>query len=175
MSMRETVGNLEIKRQRPSSEFGDLNTLVYRLFMDATARLVNVTGLMIQEKAQSLAVDLKITKFKGSNGWLDRFLKRNNIVFNSRVGERGEVCEDTVKNWKDSLSEVCQGYDPSDIFNMDESGVFYHDTAKTTFFKKGDSCSGGKASKQRNTIALCASMTGKCFCFETPFRFFSFG
>lgn len=175
MDEYEGNGNLDIKRQRPNSDFGDLNTLVYRWFMDATARLVNVTGPMIQEKARSLAVDLKLTDFKGSNGWLDRFLKRNNIVFKSRVGERGEVCEDTVKNWKDSVPEVCRGYAPSDIFNMDESGLFYRDTAKTTFFKKGDACTGGKASKQRITIALCASMTGKCFCFETQFRFFCFG
>ena len=36
---------------------------------------------------------------------------------------------------------------------------FFRDTTLYTFHKKGDDCGGGKRSKERLTVALCASMT----------------
>jgi hypothetical protein len=141
-------------------EYGEINDLVYRWFLDATALMVNVSGPMIQEKARKFAQDLNLSEFKGSNGWLESFLKRNNIVFKTQVRERGEVNSDTVKQWKDTLADLCKGYEPHDIFNMDETGLFYRDTTKSTFFKTGEKCTGGKRSKERITVALCASMTG---------------
>ncbi|XP_062566571.1 tigger transposable element-derived protein 4-like [Saccostrea cucullata] len=44
---------------------------------------------------------------------------------------------------------------------MDESGLFFKDTTRKTFHIKGQDCAGGKRSKERITIALCASMTGE--------------
>jgi hypothetical protein len=44
---------------------------------------------------------------------------------------------------------------------MDESGLFSRDTSRKTLFVKGDDCAGGKRSKERVTLALCASMTGE--------------
>lgn len=160
MDEYESNGNLNLKRPKRETEYGELNNLVYRWFLDATSRLVNVSGPMIQEKARTFAKDLGYEEFKGSNGWLECFIKRNNIVFKTQSGERGEVKRDAVDQWKDRIAEVCKGYCPEDIFNMDESGLFFRDTTKSTYFKKGDTCTGGKRSKQRITVALCASMTG---------------
>ncbi|KAH3844646.1 hypothetical protein DPMN_086905 [Dreissena polymorpha] len=39
---------------------------------------------------------------------------------------------------------------------MDETRLFFRDTTKTTFFKKGEDCAGGKQFKERITVALCA-------------------
>ncbi|XP_062609218.1 tigger transposable element-derived protein 4-like [Saccostrea cucullata] len=44
---------------------------------------------------------------------------------------------------------------------MDETGLFYRDTSRQTLFIKGQDCAGGKRSKERITVALCASMTGE--------------
>ena len=53
------------------------------------------------------------------------------------------------------------GYDPKDIFNMDETGVFFKDGKQTTFEVQGSDCAGGKHAKDKITVALCASMTGE--------------
>ncbi|XP_041378800.1 tigger transposable element-derived protein 4-like [Gigantopelta aegis] len=76
-------------------------------------------------------------------------------------GERGDVNNATIIDWKAKLPTVCEGYTPQDIFNMDETGLFYRDTTKSTFKVKGEECDGGKRSKERLTVALCASMTGE--------------
>ena len=78
-------------------------------------------------------------------------------------GERGDVSDTAVEDWKSKLPVVCDGYAPKDIFNMDKTRLFYRDTTKATLKVKGDECAGGKCSKERLTVALYASMTGeKC-------------
>lgn len=157
----ETKENINSKRPKVKTEYGELNDLIYKWFCDSTARMMPVSGPMIQLKAKKFAADLGLETFKASNGWLQSFLKRHGIVFKVQSGERGEVKSDTVIEWKDSIKDVCEGYSPDDIFNMDETGLFFKDTTRSTFFKKGEKCSGGKRSKQRLTVALCASMTGE--------------
>ena len=160
-----TSGNPDCKRVKKTVSYDEIDKLCYRWFLDATSRLINVSGPLIKEKALKFASELGITEFKGSSGWLDSFLKRHNIVFKKQSGERGSVDCSVVTDWKQKVSYVCEGYEPSNIFNMDESGLFYRDTTKNTYFRKGEDCAGGKRSKERITVALCASMTGKlAFC-----------
>lgn len=62
--------------------------------------------------------------FKASNGWLDSFNKRNNLVFGTMSGERKDVNQKTITDWKSKILNLCQGYDHRDIFNMEETGLF---------------------------------------------------
>jgi len=51
-------------------------------------------------------------------------------------------------------------YPKEDVFNMDETGLFYHLMTDKTLSFKGEKCSGGKLSKERLSVALCANMSG---------------
>ena len=77
------------------------------------------------------------------------------------TGERGDVDTPTVDRWTEKLPTMCEGYQPENIFNMDETGLFFRDTTHKSFHVKGVDCAGGKRSKERLTLALCASMTGE--------------
>ena len=46
---------------------------------------------MLQEKALQFAKDFGNTEFRGSNGWLESFHKRNNIAFYVKSGEKADV------------------------------------------------------------------------------------
>ncbi|XP_066149867.1 uncharacterized protein [Euwallacea fornicatus] len=48
----------------------------------------------------------------------------------------------------------------NDIFNGDETGLFYKTTPNKTLKFKGEKCAGGKQSKERITVWVCANMTG---------------
>jgi hypothetical protein len=64
--------------------------------------------------------------FKGSNEWLDRFKKRHGLEYKSVCGERASVDEGTVDCWKSvTLVRYLEGYKPIDIFNADETGIFF--------------------------------------------------
>ncbi len=46
----EGNGNLQIKRQRKTTEYDEINDLVYKWFLDATSRVVNVSGPLLKVK-----------------------------------------------------------------------------------------------------------------------------
>jgi hypothetical protein len=48
-------------------------------------RKINVSGPLLKEKALKFAKDLNKPEFKVSNGWLEAFIKRNNIVILFKV------------------------------------------------------------------------------------------
>ncbi len=49
-------------------------------------------------------------------------------------------------------------YEPKDIWNADETGLFWRLKPNKSMRFKGETCSGGKLSKERITILLCANI-----------------
>jgi len=59
-----------------------------------------------------------------------------------------------VQSWKERLPEIVHGYSKENIWNMDETGVFWQALPETGFGQKGKECRGGKKSKQRIIAAF---------------------
>ncbi|XP_013793905.1 tigger transposable element-derived protein 4-like, partial [Limulus polyphemus] len=162
--LNDYENNAPAERQRKIRKTGneEINELNWKWFIDVTTRRVPVNGPLIQAQALCFASDLKIDTFHASNGWLESFLKRHNIVLGTTSGESGDVDRNVVSDWKEKLPTVCKGYRPQDIFNMDETGLFFrHSSTNKTYYVKGSDCADGKQSKECMTIGLCASMTGE--------------
>ncbi|KAK6166482.1 hypothetical protein SNE40_023159 [Patella caerulea] len=149
------------KRVKRVTGSEDVNTLVWEFFKDCRQRNAPVNGPLLQTKALQFAENLELENFKASNGWLRSFLSRHNIVFGCMSGERADVDMGVVDDFKSKVPHLCSGFLPKDIFNMDETGLFYKDGSRKTVHVKGDDCAGGKRSTERLSIALCASLTGE--------------
>lgn len=145
-------------RWQPNEE---INSAVFEWFNRARAKGLPVTGPMLQEKALKFASDLQVVNFTASNGWLDRFRMRHNIVFRAICGESAQVNEDIVVEWKLRVPQITSGYSDRDIFNMDETGLFFKAIPDKTLTLKGEQCKGGKMAKQRLTLGLCANLCGE--------------
>ena len=76
-------------------------------------------------------------------------------------GESGDVNVTVVSEWKSKLPNLIKYYHPRDIYNMDETGLFFRDSGNRLFFVKGHDCHGGKRSKDRITVSYCANMIGE--------------
>ena len=99
--------------------------------------------------------------FTGSNGWLNRCKAHHNIQCLVMNGESAKVPEDAVRDWEKRLIVLCDSYEARNIFNADKTGLFFRVLPTKLMVTKGDSCKGGKNSKDRITVLLAASATGE--------------
>ena len=95
------------QNENDKTENEEITELCWTWFQDALQCKINVTGPLLKEMALKFSAYLKIDSFKASNGWLDRFIKRHNIVYGKMSGERGDVKNDTMEEWLDKLPTVC--------------------------------------------------------------------
>jgi hypothetical protein len=62
--------------------------------------------------------------------------------------------------WRENVTPIIKQYGPKNIFNMDETALFYNAQPKIMLAIKGERCFGGKAYKDRVTMLLCYNADG---------------
>ena len=71
------------------------------------------------------------------------------------------MSQDVVDEWlSESLPQLMMNYAPQDVFNADETELLWRLLPDKTFSFKGDQCRGGKKSKERISLLVCANMDG---------------
>jgi DDE superfamily endonuclease/Tc5 transposase DNA-binding domain/Fission yeast centromere protein N-terminal domain len=145
-------------------DYPDLEDALYHWHIQMEKKKAILTGDILKAKAHEIWSRLpqysQQQEPKWSNGWLNRFKKRHNIKEYKLHGEGASAdvySEDTVKQM-DNLRAECSAYALQDIFNMDETGLFWKlqpDRSLATH-----QTSGGKKSKDRITIALTVNADG---------------
>ena len=152
--------NISKQRQRAATH-DDIDEELLRWFSSVRSENVAVSGPILASKADSLAKELGYDDWKCSAGWLDRFKKRHDIVFKKVCGESKAVNTEDTDQWRnDILPKLLEGYRPKDVFNADETGIFWRLLPDKTLAFKGETCSGGKRSKERVTAMVCANSDG---------------
>lgn len=92
---------------------------------------------------------------------MESFRKRHQLVFNEHCGESSEVNSETIEEWVAKLPSIIEGYEPENITNSDETGLFFCALLKKSLCVKGEKCSGGKLCKKRLTVFLCGFVSGE--------------
>lgn len=103
---------------------------------------------------------MRLSKFSASNGQLEGFEKRNDLCFKTVCEESSSVNPETCRQQIQDLSHHIADYSADDVFNADETDLFFKCLPDKTFTFKGANCNGGKISKERVTILLCCNMSG---------------
>ena len=95
-------------------------------------------------------------------GFIDHGKIRHSIGTKKVSGEEKSVADEDIEPWiSNSLLDLLKRFKPEDIYNADETGLFYKLQPDHTLAFKGEKCSGGKKSKDRLTVLVCASMAGE--------------
>ena len=110
---------------------------------------------MIQCQEKKFAKNLDKGKFKTSNGWLARFKNRRNIGSKILSGERGSVDELIVDDWIGHHPAIFENYDKKNIYNVDETALFFGDLPEKTLAVRGTDSAGGR-SRKRDLPSLSA-------------------
>ncbi|GBC02620.1 hypothetical protein RclHR1_04710008 [Rhizophagus clarus] len=97
---------------------------------NANANNLPVSEMMIKEKAFYFAQEFSIPRkdILFSNGWIEKFKKRNNIHCYRLHGEANSVPLETLFEERRKLQLILQDYTLDNIFNADETVSFFDKT-----------------------------------------------
>ncbi|KAF2361995.1 DDE superfamily endonuclease domain [Trinorchestia longiramus] len=103
--------------------------------------------------------------FKASHGWFENFKKRTGIHGVVRQGEaaRSETAaaEKFVPEFQQFITS--EGFIPQQVFNCDETEMFWKRMPRRTFITQEEKALGGhKSMKDKLTVLLCANARGDC-------------
>lgn len=80
---------------------------------------------------------LGVPNFKASEGWLTNFKRRHSIANKRLRGEAANINDDALTEWQNTvLRNNLVNFQPNDVFNVDETALFWELLpAKTLAFK----------------------------------------
>uniref|UniRef100_A0A914X581 HTH CENPB-type domain-containing protein n=1 Tax=Plectus sambesii TaxID=2011161 RepID=A0A914X581_9BILA len=153
-------GNTARKRLRKGN-YEELDQAVAVWFRQMRAENAIINGPMILEVAKQFAQKLELSDFKPSNGWLGRWKAKENVTFHKLQGDKGAANQASAAEWiKNVLPALLADYDPKNVYNADESGLFYKALPSGTLAAKGEKPEGGKTQKDRLTALFLCNMDG---------------
>lgn len=127
---------------------------------DMASHHAAVNDEMLIEKAKTLGEQLDVgNDFCYSRGWLQRFKQRHGLKRRIYEGEAGSADMEAVQLGRAALRDLLKDYAPDDIFNLDETALFFRLGPNATLAT--GNVKGIKKSKDRITIALVANATGR--------------
>nr|XP_022902385.1 tigger transposable element-derived protein 1-like [Onthophagus taurus] len=139
------------------------------------SKRIPIDGKHIKEKALRIynqlqelepPTSLQATKklaLNASEGWLTGFIKRHAFHNVKIKGEVASADENAAKTFPDKLAKIVEegGHTPEQIFNADETGLFWKKMPERTYIAKSEKLAGGfKAAKVRVTLLLCSNASG---------------
>ena len=83
------------RKMLKKSDNKDLDKAVFTWFRNARSNKTPVKGIIIKEKALSLAKSLELTGFRVCDGWLDNWTQRHNVTFKAVSEEENTVMPET--------------------------------------------------------------------------------
>ena len=156
---------LSRKKMRRADDL-DLDTVLYKWFVQQQASGVPLSGAILQAQAEKFAksVNGADTSFKASQGWLSRFKQRHGIGQISISGEIRSADDGAANAYPAELKKIIDagGYVAEQIYNADETGVYYKMLPDKTLAIKSDEHrkEGFKSIKERVTLLFTVNKTG---------------
>lgn len=149
------------RKRMKTATYSDVDAATLKWFHEKRALNIPINGPLLCAQARKFATLLGVDDFKASNGWLVRFRDRHGITFKLIQGEEKSAPVNDANLWRaNEMEKITEKYAPEDIYNADETGMFYQLLPEKTLSFKGEKCSGGKKSKQRVTALLCVNLPG---------------
>lgn len=152
---------LERRRTLHTPKLEHLDRALYEWFLGRRAEGVPVSGPMLIEKAKDFYAQMQLTEpcvFSG--GWLWRFKARHGIKKLDAAGEKQVADHHAAERFCGFFRSLTveHGLTPEQVYNADETGLFWQCLPSPT--AEGGPAPGGRQSRDRLTVLMCANATG---------------
>ncbi|CAB4396105.1 unnamed protein product [Rhizophagus irregularis] len=139
-------------RQRPVL-FPELDKAMQLWTCQAVTAGIPLNDMILQEKGIEFAGSLGVEdKIKCGNGWVHKFKKRNGLRKINFSGEANSAPLITLSDERLKLQEILANYNREDIYNVDETGLFFRMELSKTL-------STGKVSGRKKLVYLPPNTT----------------
>ena len=143
--------------------YKELDTALYIWFCQKRELGIPITGPILMEKAQyffnRLYPDSSVS-FSASKGFQQKFCQRFGIKRLAVCGEKLSADSKSAERFVSEFKALVEGYSLDQLFNADETGLYYKLLPKTTLSSAKDDPIGAKKQKERVTINACANASG---------------
>jgi len=129
-----------MRRKFPKTSEALVVKVKFEWFSKTRSYNISVSGPFLQEKAREVANKVGLESFKASNGWLRKLRERHNISFKRISSEGNSVDTNVIENWFEKLKPLISDYGPKNIFNCDETHLFYRALPDKTLYLKNEIC-----------------------------------
>jgi hypothetical protein len=155
---------LQARRSR-AGEWKELDAALFEWQQCMQKKKAVITGEIL--KSQAIKFWNALPQYQGeeqpkfSNGWLHGFQRRFKIKEYINHGEAAsaEIDKPEAIAQMERVRQLAAKYNPANILNMDETGLFWKLIPERTLATQAGS--GGKKSKDRVTLAFTVSASGK--------------
>ena len=118
-----------------------------------------VTGPMLRTLAEREASGVE--GVKASEGRLSKEKARHGIWGRAPSGDAGGVKKVVLENWEENFPRIIGSYKPEDIYNLDETGLYFRATTTKSLVLPKDTAHGIKQDKSGLTLMVCTFMLGE--------------
>ena len=130
-------------------------------YKQAGAISAPISNPVLTNQAELLVTELGLTDFTDSVGWIERWKHQHGTALRTVSGEAAAVDHTVVNSCREQdLPSLINDYAEDDIFNADETSIFYKCLPDKSLALKGEKCTGGKKAKDRMTAMVAANMSG---------------
>ena len=120
---------------------------------------------LFKEKAENLAKKLGHTNFVATEGWLSRWKARHQMRYIRAHGEKGSADIKSAEEWTSTiLPGLLEEYRPNEVYNADETVLYYRATPDGSHCYSHEKISGSKKAMERITVLCCSNLTGTDKC-----------
>ncbi|XP_059800174.1 tigger transposable element-derived protein 1-like isoform X2 [Hypanus sabinus] len=126
-------------------------------------KALEIYGRLCSEASEEVSGD--IVSFNASRGWFSKFVNRHKLHNLAVRGEQANDDHEAVGRYPEQLRAMIAelGITPKQVFNADETGLFWKRMPKRTYISKDEmTVSGFKAAQDRLTLLMCSNAEGDC-------------
>jgi len=127
-------------------------------------KTVPISFGLLRAKAVEIGRALKLDDFRASRGYLRGFLSLTGIKSVRLHGQGGAVDKEAAERGMEVVRKRLEAYRAEDIFNMDETGIFFRCVPSQSYLSTGArrETRGVKSmkSKDRVTLVFCTNASG---------------
>lgn len=156
LNEKSTVNSYTLKK----SKYPEVEKALVEWMKQMRGKKINLSSDVILKKASEFAKLLKINDFEPTFGYLNGLKKRQNLVFTVKHGESESVDETIVQKWSLDLKEKIKEYKPENVYNLDETALFWRLLPSKTYAFTDESSYGNKKSKERITVVVITNADG---------------